>query len=141
MAATRSSARQVLWEILASVDDGQDLNGVVVHAIDETIRELDELPDFERGRFRDTSPGVGKGLGLLKASSDPIDGLLGVYRRDETNVLGNRGELIDGVLRPAEPESHDARRMRLRMRAMASSCETSRPSSASARPVATACRT
>lgn len=123
------------------MDDGQYFNRLALYVIDEPIRGFDQLADIKRSCLGNASSGFRKRLGLPKAKHDSLDGLLRVDGRDETNVLRDGAELIDCVLRPAERETHEARRIRLRTRAMASSWETVRPAAESASPVSTAWRT
>src|SRR6185503_7666907 len=128
-------------EVLATVNDGDHLDGVTMYAVDEAIWKVDELANAEGCGLGNAAARFRKGLSLAKALDNSVEELLGIHRGDETNMLGDRPELPYGVLRPAEREGHDARRMRLRTRDMASSCDTVRPVSASARPVSTAWRT
>ena len=133
MAATHWLARQVGLQILAAMKDGHDLDGGSPDAIDDAIRSLDEFARVRVASFGTRRPDSGNCCAwrnrLTMRSTT-----WSAYGRRETDVLGNRTELIRGLLRPAELERHDARRIRLRMRAIASSCGIVRPASASASP-------
>ena len=110
-------------------------------AIDDPVRWLHELASVPGADLGHMATGLRKLLRLAKPADDALDDLIGIHGRGETDVLSDRAELIRGLLRPAELEGHDARRIRLRMRAMASSCETVRPASASANPISMVWRT
>ncbi len=134
-------ALQVPAEILPHVHNGDDHDSGVGDAIDETIGRFDQLADVNRRGFGDAPARFRKLLGLGQASDDALDDLLRVNPGRETDVFSKGTELIDGVLRPAELEAHEARRIRLRMRAMASSWATVCPALASASPISIAWRT
>lgn len=130
-----------LAEVLAAVQYREDPDRVGVHLIDHPIRPLDQLADLSAVKLRHDAARVRKSAGLLEAVDDAVHKVLGVDRRGETDVLGDGGELGDGVLRPAELAHYEARRIRARMRASASSWLSTRPSAASASPASTDCRT
>ena len=134
MAATHWLARQVGLQILAAMKDGHDLDGGSPDAIDDAIRSLDEFARVRVASFGHASAGFRELLRLAQSADNALHDLFGIDGRRETDVLGNRTELIRGLLRPAELERHDARRIRLRMRAIASSCGIVRPASASPSP-------
>ena len=95
-------------QVLTGVHDCDDLDGRRCYAVDESIRRLDQLAQSSVGRFGHLSAGLRKLLRLAKADDDTLDDLFCVDGRCEADVLGNSAELIDGVLRPAELEAHDA---------------------------------
>lgn len=59
--------------------------------------------------------------GALDAYGDPLNDAFSVYRRRKTDVVRDRAQLLNRLLRPAEPPLHETRRIRDRMRASASS--------------------
>ena len=103
------------------MDDSQYFDRLTTNTIDQTIWGFDQLTNLKRRRFRYATARFRKHQRMMKAEYNPIDRLLGVDRRREADVHGNRAELIDRVLRPAEHSTHDARRIRLRTRSRASS--------------------
>ena len=141
MAARKELAGEVGWEILPSMQNRHDFDDGGSHSIDDAVRPLDEFASVHAASLGHLATGLGKLLCLSKPADDALDDLVGVHRGRETDILGDRAKLIRGLLRPAERERHDARRIRLRMRAMASSCETVRPASDSAMPISIAWRT
>ena len=123
------------------MEDGEDFDGSGTDPINDTIRCLDQLAQVLLAQLRHEATRKGEVLGLAEASHEAFNNLLRVDRGREPDVLGDSAELVDGLLRPTELQPHEARRIRLRMRAMASSCETVLPASASANPNSMACRT
>ena len=85
------------------------------------VRRLDQFTDLRALVLRNHAARLGKLPRLRKPMHDPIDDLLGVHRRGRGDVLRNRTKLSDCLLRPAEQARHDARRIRARTRASASS--------------------
>ena len=74
-----------------------------------------------RGEFWDDATGLGELARLTEAAGYPVDEVLRIDRRREADVLGDRRELGDRMLRPAERAHYEARRIRARTRASASS--------------------
>ena len=123
------------------MDDGDHFDHIVTHSVYQPVRRLDDFANVWRVGLPEVTPRFRKVLDLLQSANEPIDRLLGIDRRHDAYILGNRRELLDCVLRPPERPPHDARRIRLRTRDNASSCETVRPASASAIPASIAWRT
>ena len=74
-----------------------------------------------RGEFWDDATGLGELARLTEAAGYPVDELFGVDGRREADMIGDGLELGDGMLRPTERAHYEARRMRARTRARASS--------------------
>src|SRR5688500_6452171 len=118
-----------------------DLDRVWVHAIDQAIRPFDQLTNVLAPNFGDDPARFGELARLLEPVRDALNELLGIDGRGQADVLGNGRQLGDGVLRPAERPHYEARRIRARMRASASSWLTTRPAAASVRPASIDWRT
>lgn len=121
--------------------DREDLDPGRADAIQQPVRSFNDLPDVQLTRLGHAASRLGKVLRLPKAKDDAVDDLLGVHGRRETDVLRDAAELLGRLLRPAERQAHEARRIRLRTRASASSCVRVFPWSACAMPCSNACRT
>ena len=92
-----------------------------MHVIHKAVRPLDQLADLRTSEFRDDAAGLGEIARLVQAARTAVDEVLGVDWRGEADVLGDGRELADGMLRPAERARYEARRIRARTRARASS--------------------
>lgn len=92
--------------------DGDHLNAVGQKSVHQSVRRLDQFANVDARELRHEA--------RLTYSAMPP-------------------KLVNRVLRPAERQSHEARRMRERMLASASSWDSIRPACASARPASIAC--
>jgi hypothetical protein len=73
-----------------------------MHAIHQPVRPLDQLADlvatelgYDATRHRELAR-------LIQAMREAVDQILGIDRGGKADILGDRRELGDGVLRPAE---------------------------------------
>ena len=114
-------ARQVRSKILTSVNDRDDFDRRRHRAIEDSVGCLNQLAHIRRGGLRDASAGFWKVLSLAQAEDDALNYLFRVDWGRETNVFRDGPELVDCLLRPAEHKAHEARRIRPRTRAIASS--------------------
>ena len=89
--------------------------------IDQSVRRLDQFANVGAFKFRDHAPRFWKPANLIKSVLDSLHRLLGIHRRRYADELRDRREVLDCLLRPAEPELHDARRILARTRASAAS--------------------
>ena len=74
-----------------------------------TVRRLDQLAEVSLPCLRHVTAGVRKILRLSQAADDALDDLLRIDRRREADILSDRAELIDSLLRPAERQAYEAR--------------------------------
>ena len=98
-----------------------DLDGIPAYPIDEAVRNLDKLTDLGTLELWDHATRLRKPLRLSQSMHNSINNLFRIDRRARGDMLRDRTELGNGLLRPAEPPGHDARRIRARTRANASS--------------------
>ena len=137
----KSARQRATTEILPRMHDREHLDGGRTCAIENAVRSFDDLAHVEIARLRHVATRLGKVLRLAKPNNDSFDDLFGVHGRGEAEVFRDAPQLLGGLLRPAERQAHEARRIRLRTRASASSCVRVWPWSACARPCSSACRT
>ena len=97
------------------------LDHVPARPVDDPIGLLHHLPDCCILSLRDGTAGVRERPDLLQSVYDALDELFGVDRRAPAHVLRDGAKLVDRLLCPAERAAHEARRIRARTRAKASS--------------------
>lgn len=114
--------------------DGQDLNELLSHPIDEPIISFEDFADVIIRDFRYDTAALGELLKRLASIDDPAQQLRRGYRIVLREVFFDLGEPLECLLRP--PDFHGfARRSANRPRRVRVSIV--RPASASARPSAT----
>jgi len=126
------------------VQDREQLDHIGMHTIDQPIRRVDELANLDATDFGDDTPRLWKHTRLVQPTDQPLQGLLGVT--GEARLMYSMMPAICAtawsVQRiPRDGTPYEARRMRERMLATASSWLIVRPASASASPASIEART
>ena len=98
----RRSCLAELAEILAAVQHRQEFDRVGVDAVHQAVRRLDQLADLRACEFWDDATRLRELARLMQSAGYTVDELLGVDGRGEADMVGDRLQLSDGMLRPAE---------------------------------------